>query len=84
MRSSFWYISLLKCTGTDCYSNEKTNFRETFSIFHESFVKFYLKIGNKILIFENKNSKCGNLRQKKIKCARTSETKLVFYFSLVQ
>ena len=34
MRSSCWYISLLKYTGIDCYSNKKTNFTEIiFQIF---------------------------------------------------
>ena len=59
---------------------QEQNFRDIFSIFHESFVQFYLKNGNLILVFEknlNKNCKCVNLCHK-IKCARAMQNKVVF------
>ncbi len=77
------YISLLKLVGIEIYSNKKTNFREIFSIFHESFVLFHSP-QNRKFDFDfwkspNKNCKCGNLWQK-IKCARATGNKLVFLF----
>ncbi len=75
VQSSCWYISLLKGTRIDCYLNKnykiQTNFREIFSIFHKSFLKFYLKAQNRQFDFNfwkslNKNwnavicgKKCG-------------------------
>ncbi len=82
MRSSCWYISLLN--GIDCYSNEKTNFREMFSIFQEIFVKFYLKIGYLILIFEKVQMKIVNvvIWGKKLNARTLRETNLFFILAL--
>ena len=81
MRSSCWYISLLKCSGIDCYSNKTTNFRKYFS------QKFCLiwpkKIGNLILIFEKVQIKMSNavICGKKLNVCATGN-KLVFILAL--
>ena len=83
MWSSCWYISMLKWTRIDCYSNKKTNFREIYSIFHEKFClilpqnrQFDLELWKS----PNKKCKCGNLWQK-VKCARYGkQTWFLFFF----
>ena len=67
--------------------SNKTNFREIFSIFHDRFVHFYLKLENLIFIFDKVQIKivnfmrliCGN----KLNVCMLRETILFFILALL-